>query len=115
MTDAISMRLHWLDVFSRVIFKLSGLAYCCQHGSAPPYLAFYFVPIGAIERRTVKSSISAAGQLYVPRTKTVTFGPQGIFVSPAAWNHLPVDLQDLNLPIFRKKLKLHLFNMTTVH
>ena len=41
MTDAISTRLHWLDIPARVVFKLCVLAFRCQHGSAPPYLVDY--------------------------------------------------------------------------
>ena len=48
MTDAISTRLHWLDIPARVVFKLCVLAFRCQHGSAPPYLADYFIPVGCI-------------------------------------------------------------------
>ena len=49
MTDVISTRLHWQSRHSR---KLCVLAFRCQHGSAPLYLADYFIPVCAIERRS---------------------------------------------------------------
>ena len=49
MIDAISTRLYWLDIPARVVFELHVLAFRFQHGSAPPYLAVYFIPVGAIE------------------------------------------------------------------
>ena len=89
------------------------LLFRCQHGSAPLYLADYFIPVGAIEGRSNLRS-AATGQLCVPRTKTVTIGPQAFAVSsPTAWNNLSVDLCDPNLSLssFRKKLKTHLFRI----
>ena len=114
MTDAISTRLHWLDIPARVVFKLYVLAFRCQHGSAPPYLADYFIPVGATEGRSNLRS-AATGQLCVPRTKTVTIGPRAFAVSsPTAWNNLSVDRDpNLRLSCFRKKLKTHLFEISS--
>ena len=115
MTDGISTRLHWLDIPAWIVFKLCVLAYRCQHGSAPPYLADYFIPVGAVEGRSSLRS-AATGQLLVPRTKTVTIGPRAFAVcSPTAWNNLSVDLRDPNLSLscFRKKLKTFLFKLSS--
>ena len=115
MTDAISTRLHWLDIPAQVVFKLCVIAFRCQHGSAPLYLADYFIPVGAIEGRSSLRS-AATGQLLVPRTKTVTIDLRAFAVcSPTAWNNLPVDLRDPNLSLscFRKKLKTYLFKLSS--
>ena len=115
VTSEIRARLHWLDVPSRVQFKLCCLAFRCLHGSAPPYLAGYFTPVSSIEGRSQLRS-AAAGLLLVPRTRTVTIGPRAFAVSsPAAWNSLPASLRDpsISLPSFRKKLKTYLFNTPT--
>ena len=93
-------RLHWLDIPSRVQFKLCCLAFRCLHGSAPPYLAGYFTLVSSIEGRSH----------CVPCTWTVTVGLRAFGVSsPAAWNSLLVDLRDpgLSLLSFRKKLKTY--------
>ena len=54
-----------------------------------------------------------SGQLYIPRTKTMTFGPRSFKVSvPTIWNVLPVRLKDSSLSknSFRKWLKTFLFD-----
>ena len=110
MTDVISTRLHWLGIPAQVVFKLCVLAFRCQHGSAPLYLAGYFIPVGAIE------GWSSLQSLLVPVTKTVTIGPREFAVcSPTAWNNLSVNLRDPNLSFscFRKKLKTFLFKLSS--
>ena len=52
VTSEIRARLHWLDMPSRVQFKLCCLAFRCLHGSAPPYLAGDFTPVSSIEGRS---------------------------------------------------------------
>ena len=55
----------------------------------------------------------AHGDLVIPRTFTMTFGPRGFPVSgPTAWNSLPTHLKnkDLSFLIFKPKLKTHLFS-----
>ena len=115
MTDVISTRLHWLDIPARFVFKLCMLAFRCQRGSAPHYLADYFILVGANEGRSSLRS-AATGQLCVPHTKTVTIGPRAFALcSPTAWNNLSVDLRDPNLSLscFRKKLKTYLFKLSS--
>ena len=114
VTDRIRTELHWLDIPSRVTFKLCVLAYRCIHGSAPSYLARFFTPVSAIAGRSQLRS-AAAGALLVPRSHTLTIGPRAFAIfSPSAWNSLPVDLRDpsLSLLSFRKKLKTYLFNVS---
>ena len=52
--------------------------------------------------------------MFVPQTNTLTIGAGAFAIAaPTAWNSLPAPLRnfDLSLPLFRKKLKTHLFNM----
>ena len=56
VTDRIRTELHWLDIPSRVTFKLCILAYRCIHGSAPSYLARFFTPV-TCNRRTLTTAI----------------------------------------------------------
>ena len=112
VTDRMRTELHWLDIPSRVAFKLCVLAYRCIHGSAPSYLARFFTPVSAIAGRSQLRSAST-GVLFVPRSHTLTIGPRVFAISaPSAWNRLPVDLRDPShsLLTFRKKLKTYLFN-----
>ena len=78
VTDRIRTGLHWLDIPSRVTFKLCVLAYRCIHGSAPSYLARFFTPVSAIVGR---SQLQSAGVLFVPRSHTLTIGPRAFAIS----------------------------------
>ena len=115
VADRIRTELHWLDIPSRVTFKLCVLAYRCLHGSAPAYLVRYFTPVSAIAGRSHLRS-AASGLLSVLRTNTSTIGPRAFAISsPTAWNCLLVDLRDPghSLLTFRWKLKTHLFNLSS--
>ena len=105
--NEICIVLHWLDVPSRVTFKLCLLAHPCLYGSALPYLIRYFTPVSSIVGRSHLRSV-ATGTLFVTRSQTSTIGPQA-FSSPTAWNSLPVDLR-LSFLTFRRWLKTCLFN-----
>ena len=94
VTDRMRTEFHWLDIPSRVAFKLCVLAYRCIHGSAPSYLARFFTPVSAIAGRSQLRSAST-GVLFVPRSHTLTIGPRAFAISaPSAWNRIPVDLRD---------------------
>ena len=115
VSDRICAELHWLDIPSRITFKLCVLAYRCLYGSAPAYLVRYFTPVSAIAGRSHLRS-AASGLLTVPRANTSTIGPRAFAISsPTAWNCLPVDLRDPghSLLTFRRKLKTHLFNLSS--
>ena len=109
--------LHWLPVRQRIIFKIATLMYRCLNGLAPSYLAANCIVISAIpDRRQLRSATS--GQLYIPRTKTETFGPRSFKVcGPTIWNDLPDRMKDpsLNLDSFRKLLKTFLFDKWLLH
>jgi hypothetical protein len=112
ITSAIHDRLHWLDVSSRIQFKLCVLARRCLHGSAPNYLRRFITPISTLSSRAHLRSF-ASGDIVVPRFACSTFGPRAFAVSaPRVWNTLPSSLKcdDCSLPTFRNKLKTFLFN-----
>ena len=102
----------WLPVRLRIIFKIATLMYRCLNGPAPSYLAAGCVAISAIPgRRQLRSATS--GQLCVPRTRTMPFGPRSFKVcGPTIWNNLPARMKDpsLSLDSFRKLLKTFLFD-----
>lgn len=102
--------LHWLRVPERITFRLATLAYKCQHGSAPHYLAAQLQRVADMEsRRRLRSAASAA--LFVPRTAHPTIGDRAFSVAAAhAWNSLPLSVQSAeSLDIFRRRLKTELF------
>ena len=113
VSEAMHQQLHWLDVVDRVNYKFGLLVYKCLHGLAPGYLSDQCIPASTFAgRANTRSSSRLDRLLYVPRTKTKTLGPRGLYyASSAVWNSLPVDLRDpgLSLHSFRTKLKSHFF------
>ena len=109
VTDRIRTELHWLDIPSRVAFKLCVLAYRCIHGSAPSYLARFFTPVSEIAGR----SFCVDGCVICAEVTHFDNWSAGFrYIRPSAWNRLPVELRDPShsLLTFRKKLKTYLFN-----
>jgi len=64
----------------------------CIHEAAPSYLTNLCVPVATnTSRRYLRSATH--GDLQVPRTRTVTYGPRSFAVSgPTIWNTLPSTL-----------------------
>ena len=70
--------LHWLPVRQRIIFKIVTLMYRCLNGLAPSYLAADCIVVSVMPgRRQLRSATS--GQLYIPKTRTVTEVIQGLW------------------------------------
>ena len=109
--------LHWLPLRQRIIFKIATLMHQCLNGLAPSYLATDCIAISSMPgRRQLRSA--ASGQLYISRTKTMTFRPRSFKVSgPTIWNDLPARLKDSSLSknSFRKLLKTFLFDRWPLH
>jgi hypothetical protein len=102
--------LHWLRVPERITFRLAVLAYRCQNGLAPQYLADEFHRVADVEsRRRLRSASTAA--LVVPVTAHSTIGDRAFPVAAArAWNGLPPSVTSSpSLPVFRRRLKTELF------
>ena len=89
--------LHWLPVRQRIIFKIATLMYRCLNGLTPSYLAADCIVVSAISGRRQLRSVTS-GQLYIPGTRTVTFGPRSFKVcGPTIWNDLPASVKDPSL------------------
>lgn len=102
--------LHWLRVPERIAFRLSVLAYRCQHGLAPPYLADDLHRVADVDsRRRLRSASTAA--LVAPATSHSTIGDRAFPVAAArAWNSLPPSVTSSpSLPVFRRRLKTELY------
>ena len=103
--------LHWLLVRERIDFRLCLLVYKCLHQLAAPYLESMIFPISAVStRRRLRSA--GQGDLTVPRTRTIGFGPRSFSVAgPSLWNTLPSDMKQSSLSIaqFCSQLKSVMF------
>ena len=103
--------LHWLPICQRVEFKTCVLVYNCLHNISPSYLSSMCQPVSVNpSRRCLRSA--ARGDLVVPATKTVCYGPRSFAIAgPATWNSLLAWLRDdqLSVAAFRRLLKTELF------
>ena len=103
--------LHWLPILQRVEFKTCVLVYNCLYNISPSYLSSMRQPVSVNPgRRCLRSA--ARGDLVVPATRTVRYGPRSFAVAGSAtWNSLPASLRDdqLSVAAFRRLLKTELF------
>jgi len=102
--------LHWLRVPDRITFRLAVLAYRCQNGLAPPYLADELHRVADVEsRRRLRSASTAA--LIVPDTVRSTIGDRAFPVAAArVWNNLSSFVTSSpTIMVFRQRLKTELF------
>ncbi|KAK6191060.1 hypothetical protein SNE40_002808 [Patella caerulea] len=101
--------LHWLPVSARIDFKVLCLTYQCVSGEAPDYL------FNLIQQYIPKRHLRSYNfnQLVVPKGKLASFGQRAFAVAAAEkWNSLPVELRFVTtLPIFKSRLKTHLFKI----
>ena len=114
VTDLMHRQLHWLDIRSRVRFKISLLVFKCLHGLAPRYLSDFCVPVPVSSTR---SSCVQPGSRSVFSSSRERELKQSVIVAssmrrPLSGNLLPDDLRDPELSIgcFRNKLKTFLFS-----
>ena len=102
--------LHWLPIRQRVEFKLSVLVFNCMHNLAPSYLSTMCQLVAnSAGRRHLRSA--ARGDLAVPTTRTLRYGPRSFAVTgPSTWNSLPAPIRSSHLiSAFRRDLKTKLF------
>ena len=96
---------------TRIMYNLSSIVYKCLYGTAPSYLMNLCVPVATnTSRRYLRSATH--GYLLVPRTRTLTYGPQSFAVlGPTVWNTLPSTLRasTTTLGQFHSGLKTTLF------
>ena len=103
-------QLHWLPVRQQIDYKLCVMVHNCLRGQAPSYLSEMLSTVASVPGLHGNRS-AARGDLNIPRTKTVSFGPRSFEVAgPTLWNSLPVNICTANsLPLFKKLLKTFFF------
>ena len=103
----VLIKLHWLPVCFRIMFKILLMVYKCLHDMAPPYLANVIKP-----RKTSRSLRSTTMEyLEEQRSRLVTYGDRSFSVAgPKLWNNLPLQIRkSSSIQSFKKELKNHLF------
>jgi hypothetical protein len=105
----VLMRLHWLPIKSRIIYKLCLQMHLIHTNQRPDYMAEMVQLTAACSSRP---GLRSAGHLQYrkPALKT-KFGERAFsHAGPAAWNSLPEYIQsESNTNSFKKLLKTYLF------
>jgi len=112
VTDTLAS-FHWLRASEHINFKLAVLVYRALHGTAPRYLSDLLRRVADLpSRRRLRSATSS--QLDVRPSRLITVGDRSFAsVGPKLWNSLPDYITSASsLPVFRKKLKTHLFRLS---
>ena len=112
VTSTLRDELHWLRIPQRIKFKICTLVFRCLHGQAPSYLSDYCIKLQDSDSRTSRNRSAAKGNLFIPRSRTATYGKRSFRVcGPTFWNALPSHLKadDISYATFKTQLKTHLF------
>ena len=108
----VLMRLHWLPIKSRIVYKLCLQMHLILTNQCPDYMADMVQLTAA---NSLRPGLRSASRLLYrkPALKT-KFGERAFsYAGPAAWNSLPDYIQsDLNTNSFKKLLKTHLFALS---
>ena len=104
------IKLHWLPIKSRIVFKILLLTFKILHGTAPTYLNSLI----SLKPQSCYNLRSSCDNLLLkqPSFKSkATLGDRSFTcAAPKLWNALPFEARDSkSLDIFKSKLKTHLF------
>ena len=103
---------HWLRVPERIRFKIAVLTFLALHRTAPRYLSDNLRRIADIPSRGRLRS-AATNRLDI-RPARLKIGERAFAsAGPRIWNSLLDDnINCQSLPVFRRKLKAHLFELS---
>ncbi len=106
-TSHMFINLHWLPIAARIKFKTLMFAYRTTSGSAPLYLNSLLQTY--MPSRSLRSA--SEWRITVPSQRgTKSLSQTFSFTVPIWWNDLPNSIRAAeSLPIFKKRLKTHLF------
>ena len=104
----ILKKLHWLPIKQRINYKLCLLTYRTLTNQQPTYL--YNSPSFPSHSVSTRSSDSLV--LSIPYVRSSLGKRAFSVIGPRLWNSLPPDTRNSSsLPIFRSRLKTHLFKI----
>ena len=104
------IKLHWLPMEQRVIYKIILIVYKSTNGLGADYIMDMiqqYQPGRALRSEDL-------GKLVEPNYNTTKYGARAFAnFSPRLWNEMPRELRTtLNLSCFKKQLKTYLFNVS---
>ena len=102
------MKLHWLPVKMRTVYKILLLTFKAQMGQAPTYLSelvHQYSPnrtLRSSQQSLLASSTRVSSKFYGQRSFS--------YAAPILWNNLPVHIRQADsVNRFKSLLKTHLF------
>ena len=101
------VKLHWLPIPQRIVYKILLLVYKALNNKGPKYLAEMLV------RHQPTRALRSADQNLLTEIKTQKlYGERSFaFSGPYLWNRLPPHVRKSeSVDIFKKRLKTHLFS-----
>ena len=100
-------QLHWLPISQRIIYKIVLITCKSLNGSAPHYINNMLKPY------TPSANLRSSSKrlLTIPSVKLVNYGERSFsYAAPKLWNALPEYIRKSEtLPIFKTRLKTHIF------
>ena len=106
------IKLHWLPIQSRIVFKILLLTFKILHGTAPTYLDS-LISLKPQSCYNLRSSCDTLLLMQPSFKSKVTLGDRSFScAAPKLWNALPFEVRDSkSLDIFKSRLKTHLFRL----
>ena len=106
------IKLHWLTIHSRIVFKILLLNFKILHGAALTYLVslISLKAQSCYNLRRSSDTLLLKQPLFISKA---TLGDRSFtWVASKLWNALPIEVRDSKtLDTFRSKLKTHLFRL----
>ena len=105
----VLIKLHWLPVYYRVLFKVLLLVFKALSGLAPHYVSDLLT---CNKRVSVRSLRFNSQELHnIPRSRTKTYGDIAFSVAgPRLWNELSLDIWTISdVNAYKRSLKTYLF------
>ena len=107
----ILKKLHWLPIKQRIDYKLCLLTYKTLTNQQPTYL-YNSLSFPSHDSHSVSTRSSDSLVLSIPYVRSSLGKRAFSVIGPRLWNSLPPDTRNSSsLPIFRSKLKTHLFKI----
>ena len=101
------LRLHWLPVRARIIYKVGVMCFKCIDGTAPPYLS------DLVDLYDPPRALRSGGRylLRTPKRGSRRLSDRSfVHFAPSVWNSLPLSLRSMSgEPAFKSNLKTFLF------
>ena len=103
----VLIKLHWLPVHFRIIFKVNLLVYKGLNGLASGYIS------DLLSYKTCSRSLRSSSQKLLDVPKSRTYGDRAFEVAaPRLWNSLPFHLRTIsNINIFKNQMKTYPFKL----